>query len=120
LSTTPSCAGFHPHQFGVNLFHFLLTRSRQHRGVAFSLGEGSTRVQCQGGESRHNMRVGASDARSDRCDCHAKCISWLINGSPFVWARRPDFVLARCLLSGPSDVRRFAAVELDIAQDSLR
>jgi hypothetical protein len=31
---------FHPISFGVSLFHFLLTRSRQHRGVAFSLGEG--------------------------------------------------------------------------------
>jgi hypothetical protein len=31
---------FHPISFGVGLFHFLLTRSRQHRGVAFSLGEG--------------------------------------------------------------------------------
>jgi hypothetical protein len=34
------CAGFHPISFGVGLFHFLLTRSRQHRGVAFSLGGG--------------------------------------------------------------------------------
>ncbi len=31
----------HPISFGVGIFHFLLTRSREHRGVTFSLGEGS-------------------------------------------------------------------------------
>jgi len=31
----------HPISFGVGIFHFLLTRSHEHRGVTFSLGEGS-------------------------------------------------------------------------------
>ncbi len=30
----------HPFSFGVGIFHFLLTRSHEHRGVTFSLGEG--------------------------------------------------------------------------------
>ena len=30
----------HPISFGVGIFHFLLTRSHEHRGVTFSLGEG--------------------------------------------------------------------------------
>ena len=51
-------------------------------------------------------------------DCHAKGISRLINSSPLVWARRPDFV--RGGLCGVSEVRRFVAVELGIVQDSLR
>ena len=30
----------HPISFGVGIFHFLLTRGHEHRGVTFSLGEG--------------------------------------------------------------------------------
>jgi hypothetical protein len=44
----------------------------------------------------------------------------LINSSALVWARRPDFVRDDCLLWEVSKVRRFAAVRLDIAKDSLR
>jgi len=36
----PDRGVIHPISFGVGLFHFLLTRRRQHRGVIFSLGEG--------------------------------------------------------------------------------
>ena len=41
----------------MGLFHFLLTCSRQHRGVAFSLGEGPP--ECQD-ESRHQLAPGGS------------------------------------------------------------
>jgi hypothetical protein len=43
----------------------------------------------------------------------------ILGGSPLVGARQPDFVRARCLLWDVSKVRRFVAVELDIAQKSL-
>ena len=39
---------------------------------------------------------------------------------PLVWARRPDFVRDDSFLWEKSKVRQFAAVELDIAQGSLR
>jgi hypothetical protein len=39
---------------------------------------------------------------------------------PAVWPRRPDFVRDDCLLWGVSKVCQFAAVELDIARESLR
>ena len=55
LRTGPPQGVIHPISFGGGLFHFLLTRRRQHRGVTFSLGEGS-RVQD---ESRHLAPVAA-------------------------------------------------------------